>query len=80
MTKFKVILERVETITKQGEVMVEASTADEAKQIILADLDVDPGSYDDELEPVESGIGDITVAVESRYEPRYRSTQAANLR
>ena len=69
MAKFKVILERVETITKQGAVMVEASTAEEARQIILADLDVDPGSYDDHLEPVESGIGDITVAVENRYDP-----------
>ena len=69
MAKFKVILERVETITKQGTVMVEASTAEAARQIILADLDVDPGSYDDHFEPVESGIGDITVAVENRYEP-----------
>jgi hypothetical protein len=49
--------------------MVEAFTPEEARQIILADLDVDPGSYDDHLEPVGSGIGDITVAVESRYEP-----------
>jgi hypothetical protein len=42
----------VETITKQGTVMVEALTAEAARQIILADLDVDPGSYDDDLEPV----------------------------
>jgi hypothetical protein len=28
MAKFKVILERVKTITKQGTVMVEASTAE----------------------------------------------------
>jgi hypothetical protein len=69
MAKLKVILERVETITKQGMVMVEASTAEEARQIILADLDVDQGSYDDHLEPVESGIGDVTVAVESRHDP-----------
>jgi hypothetical protein len=69
MAKFKVILERVETITKQGTVMVEASTAEAARQIILADLDVDPGSYDDHLEPVESDLGDITVAVENRYDP-----------
>ncbi|HYN00332.1 MAG TPA: hypothetical protein VET25_11345 [Aestuariivirgaceae bacterium] len=69
MAKFTVILERVETITKQGAVMVEASTAEAARQIILADLDVDPGSYDDHLEPVESDLGDITVAVENRYDP-----------
>jgi hypothetical protein len=44
MAKFKVILERVEAITKQSSVMVEAFTAEEGRQIILADLDVDPGS------------------------------------
>jgi hypothetical protein len=60
MAKFKVILERVETITKQGAVMVEASTAEEAWEIIRADLDVDPGSYDDHLAPVETGIGVIS--------------------
>jgi hypothetical protein len=69
MAKFKVILERVETVTKQGAVMVEASTAEEAREMIRADLDLDPGSYDDHLEPVESGTGDITVAVENRYDP-----------
>jgi hypothetical protein len=69
MAKFKVILERVETITRQGTVMAEASTAEEARRIVRVDLDVDPGSYDDHLEPVESGIGDITVAVENRYDP-----------
>jgi hypothetical protein len=36
MAKFKVILERVETITKQGAVMVEASTAEEAREIAAA--------------------------------------------
>jgi hypothetical protein len=71
MAKFKVILERVETITKQDAEMVEASTAEEAREIIRADLDVDPGSYDDHLEPVERGIGDITVAVENRYDPAH---------
>jgi len=57
MAKFNVILERVETIVKQGVVMVEAGSAEEARQIILADLEVDQGSYEDHLEPVESGIG-----------------------
>jgi hypothetical protein len=51
--------------------MVAAVTAEEATRIILADLDVDPGSYDDHLEAIESGIGDITVAVENRYEPAH---------
>jgi hypothetical protein len=50
MAKFKVILERVETIIKQCAVLVEATTAEAARQIVLADLDVDPGSYDDHLE------------------------------
>ena len=64
MAKFKVLLERIETITHQGEVMVEASTAEEARRIILSDLFVDEGSYDEHLEPVESEIGDISVVTE----------------
>jgi hypothetical protein len=48
--------------------MVEAATAEEARQIILADLDVDP-AYDDDLEPVESGVGDMKVTQESRHDP-----------
>jgi hypothetical protein len=71
MAKFTVILERVETVIKQGTVMVEAKTAEAARRIILADLDVDPGSYDDHLGPVESDLGDITVAVENRYDPAH---------
>jgi hypothetical protein len=60
----------VETIINQGTVMVEALTAEEARQIIiLADRDVDPGSYDDHFEPLESGTGEITVAVENRHDP-----------
>jgi hypothetical protein len=49
--------------------MVEASTAEEARQIILADLEVDAGSYDDDLRPVEEGIGDMTVTVERQHVP-----------
>jgi hypothetical protein len=64
MAKFKVLLERIETITHRGEVMVEASTADEARRIIQSDLFVDQGSYDDHLKPVESALGDMTVASE----------------
>ena len=70
MAKFKVVLERIETITHQGEVMVEASTAEEARRIILSDLFVDEGSYDEHLEPIESEFGDISVAAEeSRNDP-----------
>jgi hypothetical protein len=64
MPKFKVAPERTDTITKQAELMVEASTAEEARQIILGDFEVDAGSYDDDLQPVEEGIGDMTVTVE----------------
>ena len=55
MAKFNVILERVETIVKQGVVMVEAGSAEEARQIILADLEIDAGSYDDHLGAKGSG-------------------------
>ena len=40
MAKFKVIIERVETIVKQAQIPVEARTADEAQQQILAHLEV----------------------------------------
>jgi hypothetical protein len=68
MAKFKVVLERTDTITKQAELMVEASTPEEARRIIVADLEVDAGSYDDDLRPVEEGIGDMTVTVERRHD------------
>jgi hypothetical protein len=58
MAKFKVVLERTDTITKQAEMMVEAETAEQAQQKVLADLDIDPGSYDGDLEPVAEGTGD----------------------
>ena len=61
MAKFKVVLERTDTITKQGEIMVEAMSPEEARQIILADLEIDPGSYDDDLERVSEGVGDMKV-------------------
>jgi hypothetical protein len=72
MAKFKVVLERTDTIIKQAEMMVEAETAEQAQQKILADLDIDPGSYDDDLEPVAEGTGDMTVTpigTENRHEP-----------
>ena len=61
MAKFKVVLERTDTITKQAEIIVEAATMVEAKQQILNDLEVDPGAYDDDLEPVEDGVGQIII-------------------
>jgi hypothetical protein len=58
--------------------MVEAGSAEEARQIILADLEIDAGSYDDHLQPVEEGIGDMTVAAEKQHEPKHRSAETAN--
>jgi hypothetical protein len=69
MAKFKVVLERTDTIIKQAELVVEASTPEEARQVIVADLDVDAGSYDDDLRPVEEGIGDMTIIVERQHDP-----------
>ena len=65
MAKFKVILERIDTITKQAEIVVEAANETEARQQIANALEVDPGAYDDDLEPIESGAGACTVTVES---------------
>ena len=69
MAKFKVVLERTDTIIKQAELVVEASTPEEARQVIVADLDVDAGSYDDDLRPVEEGMGDMTIRVERQHDP-----------
>jgi hypothetical protein len=72
MAKFKVVLERTDTVTKQAEIMVEAESAEQAWKFILADLEVDPGSYDDDLRAVESDFGDmkvITTRTENRHGP-----------
>lgn len=42
--KLKVVLERTDTIIKQAQLIVEASTVEEARQIVLGDLDA--GVYD----------------------------------
>jgi hypothetical protein len=52
---FKVLFERTDTITKQAEMTVESGSRRKPRQTILVNLKVDPGSYDDDLEPVESG-------------------------
>jgi hypothetical protein len=65
MAKFKVVLERIETVVKQAQITVHATSAEEARHQILADLEVDQGAYDDDLEPIESGAGACTVTVES---------------
>jgi len=47
MAKFKVVLERTDTITKQAEIVVEAGSAAEARQQTAydVDVDVDAGAY-----------------------------------
>ena len=72
MAKFKVVLERTDTVTKQAEIMVEAESAEQARQFILADLAVDEGSFDDDLRAVDMDYGDIkvtTTRTESQHEP-----------
>jgi hypothetical protein len=74
MAKFKVILERTDTVTKQAEIMVEAESAEQARQFILADLAVDEGSYEDDLRAVDMNYGDVTVKTtrtETRHEPTH---------
>jgi hypothetical protein len=68
MARFMVVLERTDTITKQAEIMVEAESAEQARKFILADLNVDPGCYDDDLRAVEDGVGEMLVKVESQDE------------
>ena len=69
MAKLKVVLERIDTIAKQAEIMVEANSAAEALQQITYDLDSDPGAYDSDLQPIEDGVGEIT--------KRWRSNMSA---
>jgi hypothetical protein len=66
MAKFMVVLERTDTVTKQAEIMIEAESAEQARQFIVADLQVDPGCYDDDLRAVEDGVGEMLVKVESQ--------------
>ena len=68
MAKFKVIFERIDIITKQAEITVEANSAAEAQQQIAYDLDIDPGAYDSDLQPIEDGVGEITIKVEHQNE------------
>jgi hypothetical protein len=72
MAKFRVILERTDTVTKQAEIMVEAESAEQARQFIRADLAVDEGSYDDDLRAVDIDYGEVkvtTTKTESRADP-----------
>jgi hypothetical protein len=76
MATFKVVLERTDTITKQAEIMVEANSTAEALQQIAYDLDSDPGAYDSDLQPIEDGVGEITIAVENQHGERAQFPRA----
>jgi hypothetical protein len=72
MAKFKIFLERTDTVTKQAEIMVEAESAEQARKFILADLAVDEGFYDDDLRAIDMDYGDVkvtTARAESRADP-----------
>jgi hypothetical protein len=76
MAMFKVVLERTDTLTKLAEITVEAASADEAQRQIQHNLEVDPDAYDDDLEPVENGVGETTIRVESQHEDRTQFPRA----
>ena len=57
MAKFEVILKRIDTITKQARITVEAGSLEEVRQQIAYDLHVDPGAHDSDLEAIEDGVG-----------------------
>jgi hypothetical protein len=81
MAKFKITLERTDTVTKQAEIMVEAESAEQARQFILADLAVDEGSYDDDFRAIDMDYGDIkvtTTRTESRHETPHFSRAVAS--
>ena len=76
MAKFKVVLERTDTIPKQAVIVVEAGSSAEARQQIAYDLNVDAGAYGYDLEPVEDGVGEITIKEESQHEERTQFPRA----
>jgi hypothetical protein len=49
---------KFEVVTKQA---VEAASPTEARQQIVYDLDMDSGAHDDDLVPVEDGVGDMII-------------------
>jgi hypothetical protein len=65
MPKFKIMLERVDTITRQAVLIVEAANTEQALNCILANLRRDEGFYDDDLVEVDSGFGRMKVDVRS---------------
>jgi hypothetical protein len=79
MPKFKVMLQRVDTITRQAVLMVEAANAEEARSRILANLQIDEGSYDDQLVEVDSGFGRMIVDVRSKQNEPVQISRAAVL-
>jgi hypothetical protein len=71
--KLKVVLERTDTIIKQAQLIVEASTVEEARQIVLGDLDA--GVYDADCICVPERATHIPVGLRNNLPP---SARAAN--
>lgn len=63
MPRFKVMLERVDTITRQAVVTIEAPSVEEARSRVLANIQNDETAYDRYLVEVDSGFGRMNVDV-----------------
>ena len=61
---------RIDTITKQAEIAVEAKSAAEALQQIAY--------YDIDLQPIEGGVGEIKIKVENLHEERTHVTEGGH--
>jgi hypothetical protein len=63
MPKFRILLERVDTVTRQAVLVVDAASAQAAQERIMANLQTDEGYYDGRLVEVDSGFGRMTVQI-----------------
>jgi hypothetical protein len=59
--------------------MIEANSAEQAQKFILADLNVDAGSYDDDMTVVEDGVGEMMVKVEREIDAPPKPLRVATL-
>jgi len=63
MPKFRILLERVDTVTRQTVLIVDAASPQAAQDRIMTNLQTDEGFYDGRLVEVDSGFGRMTVKV-----------------
>jgi hypothetical protein len=63
MPKFRLLLERVDTVTRQAVLVVDAASAQAAQERIIANLQTDEGFYDGRLVEVDGGFGRMTVKI-----------------